>query len=131
MDRAWGAVDEIFHYDAADDVSTIQIKQDVEPIIEANKREQAAGDGYSRAGRWLRKVARIPLVVAERWMREDGINWMALPKAEKNAYLRRKLMDPDNRNLNTTEKPAWDRAKAPSERTTPGGLIIPPGVGYG
>ena len=76
--------------------SIIQRVQDVEPIIENNKRLQAEGKGYS-SSRELRRIASIPMVVVERWIQEDGVNFMALGKQEKSAYLRKKLNDSDNR----------------------------------
>ena len=68
----------------------------MEPIIENNKRLRAEDKGYS-SSRELRRVASIPLVVIERWMQEDGVNFLALGKQDKSAYLRKKLNDPDNR----------------------------------
>ena len=47
----------------------IRKTQDVEPILEANKRLFNDGDGYSPS-RELRRAASIPLVVVEQWMRE-------------------------------------------------------------
>jgi hypothetical protein len=48
--------------------------QDVGPIIEANKAQATDGtDGYSPS-RLTKHVARIPLVVAEQWLNDFGIN---------------------------------------------------------
>lgn len=48
--------------------------QDVEPILEANKREyNEAASWRPYAGTSMRKVASIPNVVAEQWLRE-GVN---------------------------------------------------------
>ena len=93
---ASGGIISQFHYDHDGDTTIIQRVQDVEPIIENNKRLRAEGRGYSPS-RELRRVASIPLVVVERWIQEDGVNFMALGPKEKSAYLRRKLNDPDNR----------------------------------
>lgn len=46
--------------------------QDVEPILEHNKALVQDGDGYS-PDRTFRRVASIPNVIVEQWMRE-GIN---------------------------------------------------------
>ena len=48
-------------------------------------------------------MASIPLVIVEQWIKEDGVNFMTLPKHEKSVYLRRKLADPDNRAWRTSE----------------------------
>ncbi len=47
--------------------------QDVEPILDWNKRQQADGDGYTPS-RDLKKVASIPLVIAEKWRNELGVD---------------------------------------------------------
>ena len=93
---ASGGIISQFHYDHDGDKTIIQRVQDVEPIIENNKRLQAEGKGYS-SSRELRRIASIPMVVVERWIQEDGVNFMALGKQEKSVYLRKKLNDSDNR----------------------------------
>ena len=93
---ASGGIISQFHYDHDGDMSIVQRVQDVEPIIENNKRLRAEDKGYS-SSRELRRVASIPLVVIERWMQEDGVNFLALGKQDKSAYLRKKLNDPDNK----------------------------------
>lgn len=48
--------------------------QDVEPILEANKREFVEANSWRPyAGVNMKKVASIPNVVAEQWLRE-GVN---------------------------------------------------------
>ena len=94
-------VSSTFHYDPDGDQSTVRTVQDVEPILENNKRLQTLNDGYT-ADRSLRRVASIPLVVVQQWMKEDGVNWLALPKEEQTVYLRRKLNDPQWRYLRTS-----------------------------
>lgn len=51
----------------------IQRVQDVESILDWNKRQQNDGDGYTPS-RDMKKIASIPLVVAEKWLNEEGIN---------------------------------------------------------
>jgi hypothetical protein len=54
----------------ADDGKIIERKtQDVEPILDHNKRLMSDGDGYSPS-RDIRRAASIPMVVVEQWMRE-------------------------------------------------------------
>lgn len=96
-----GGVVSTFHYDEMEDKTVVQQVQDVEPILENNKALQTFNDGYSPS-REFRRVASIPLVIAQQWMKEDGINWLALPRREKGAYLRKKLSDPDYRFLRTS-----------------------------
>jgi|APSaa5957512535_1039671.scaffolds.fasta_scaffold253589_1 hypothetical protein len=91
-----------FHYDEMTDTSTISREQDVEAILENNKALQTHNDGYSPS-REMKRVASIPMVIAEQWMKEDGLNWMNLPKHEKGMYLRKKLNSSDYRFLKTSE----------------------------
>ena len=101
LDADGGVISE-FHYDEMEDRTYVRNVQDVEPILENNKRLQGMGDGWS-SDRFLRRIASIPLVVAQQWMKEDGVNWMALPKKEKSVYLRKKLTDPQWRYLRTSD----------------------------
>lgn len=76
----WSGVQEWGSYDAATDSLTIRRVQDVEPILDANKanfndgshwRNQAKND---ELGIDMRHVARIPIVVQEKWLREHGVD---------------------------------------------------------
>lgn len=71
--------------------------QDVEPILEDNKRRQNDGDGYSPS-RDLRYVAHIPNIFIEAWMKEG------LSIFDENCWpaIRRRLNDPDWRFLRTS-----------------------------
>jgi len=87
-----------------DDKFTIERVQDVEPILSNNKARQNDGtDGYSKS-RDLKQIASIPLVVAEQWIKEDGVNWLQLTGQEREKYIRRKLADPDNFYLRTDNR---------------------------
>ena len=99
-----GGVISTFHYDPDGEKSTVETTQDVEPILERNKALQNQDDGYSPSREW-RRIASIPLVVAQQWMKEDGVNWLALPRRERQIYLRRKLRDPQYRYLRTSAGP--------------------------
>lgn len=84
---------ERFHYDEKEGKAHIETVQDVEPILEANKR------AFNDSARCFKHetfnhCARIPLVVAQKWCNEKGIpfqEFMSNPKV-----LRRFLNDPDN-----------------------------------
>jgi len=91
-----------FRYDHNEDKVILQNVQDVEPLLELNKKE-ANGDsmygiGENAAG--MRKVASIPLVVIEKWKRELGVDIM-----NKNDWpkIKQLLNDPENRFLRTHE----------------------------
>tara|TARA_R100000995_G_scaffold80068_1_gene51565 strand:+ start:926 stop:1234 length:309 start_codon:yes stop_codon:yes gene_type:complete len=91
-----------FKYDHSEDKGIINSVQDVEPILELNKKEQAGdsiyGTGENSMG--MRKVASIPLVVIEKWKRELGVDIM-----NKNDWpkVRQLLNDPENRFFRTNE----------------------------
>ena len=82
-------------YDEADDKTIIGYSQDVEPILEANKRDQNDGRGRSPSGD-LRCLAEIPPIVQLKWLAEDGID-VANPNHLPAVI--RKLNDPDWRHL--------------------------------
>lgn len=83
-------------YDAPSGAHVITRVQDVEPILEENKRLMSLNDGYSPT-RELRRVASIPFIVVEQW-RAEGIDIF-----DKNCReaVRRKLNDPENLFLRT------------------------------
>ena len=66
-------ITEIFHMDERTGEITIERIQDVEPVIEANKRAQTAGDGFSPS-RDLRQIAEIPLGIVELWRTVLGVD---------------------------------------------------------
>lgn len=71
--------------------------QDAEPILDRNKALATHNDGYSPS-RELRRVATIPMVVAQKWLNEEGW-WCFDPEcADK---LKAKLNDPDWAHLRT------------------------------
>lgn len=86
-------ISEYLHWDESEGRFAIERVGDVEPVIEANKRAQNDGDGYSPS-REMRKVASVPAEIWAHWMHLYG------PMFHKDkALLRRLLNDPDNRNL--------------------------------
>jgi len=66
-------ITEIFDMDELTGEITIERVQDVEPVIEANKRAQSAGDGFSPS-RELREIAEIPMGVVELWRTVLGVD---------------------------------------------------------
>jgi hypothetical protein len=64
---------EWLHFDEASGQMTIQRQQDVEPVLEANKRRALAHDGFSPS-RELREIAEIPLGIVELWRTVLGVD---------------------------------------------------------
>lgn len=77
------------HYD--DGKLIFERVQDVEPILERNKAFQNEGKQTGD----FRLVASIPCVILEKWINDEGCNYLQLPKHEFERLIRRKLRDPD------------------------------------
>ena len=93
-----------WHEVETDDQFVVSRTQDVEPILNQNKKRQNDGlDGYSPS-RDLKQIASLPLVVAESWMKTDGVNWLQLTGSDREKYLRKKLNAPDNAFLRTDNR---------------------------
>ena len=75
--------------------------QDVESVIESNKRAQNENtySGRRLNGATFHKVASVPMIVLEKWMREKGINPFDKNDAPKILSL---LRDPENKYLRTS-----------------------------
>lgn len=91
-----GALLTTWQYDEPTNNIVVGRFQDVEPILEHNKRLATMDDGYSPS-RNLRRVASIPMIVVEQWMQE-GIS--IFNKNHRDA-IRKKLNDPENLFLRT------------------------------
>ena len=95
-DPAYGLTD-AFHVNNDVDFA-VETRQDVEPILDNNKRLANDNDGYSPS-RELRRIASIPLVIVEKWKNEMGVDVF---KKDHQAKVRALLNDPDWRYLRTS-----------------------------
>jgi len=93
-----GDVRYVGHYDESEDRMTIETVQDVAPYLEKNKTEILAGTINKKAP--MRKMASIPLVLIEKWLREEGLDVF---NDDHHKRLMRKLHDPDYAYLRTLE----------------------------
>lgn len=75
--------------------------QDIAPIIKLNKENQADSDFGWTEGRDMRHVARIPLIMLERWAKEAGISKTKVFSPEMGEIVARKLNDPDYAHFRT------------------------------
>jgi hypothetical protein len=91
-------VTEIFHMDELTGEIAIERSQDVEPVIEANKRAQTAGDGFSPS-RELRQIAEIPMGVVELWRTVLGVD---IFNRDQWPAVKRLLRDRDWQHLRTS-----------------------------
>lgn len=78
-----------------DGVRHILTTQDVEPILEANKRERYNAKGkVCEKGRLGFKVASIPISIQYKWLVEEGWDCLS-PDPGCQAKLKQKLNDPE------------------------------------
>lgn len=85
-----------YHYDHTEDRLYIERVQDIEPIIEANKRQMNEHNGHE-SSRWkgeFHHVARIPEVVIEKWCNENGFTYADFIRDR--SISKRFLNDPSN-----------------------------------
>lgn len=88
-------------YDHTTDSIVVNRVQDVEPLLELNKKELNGDSMYGpQANSGMRKVASIPLVVIEKWKRELGVDVFNKDHMPKVKQL---LNDPEYRWLRTHE----------------------------
>ncbi len=96
-DRFTGITEETWYDEAAGTV-TLRRLQDVEHTLAMNKVMKNAHTSkkpkYSDSN-GVHHVARIPFMVVEKWLREDGFDWFNSSDKERRA----KLNNPDNAKL--------------------------------
>jgi hypothetical protein len=97
-------VTEYFDYDPLTDTSYVETVQDVEGILDANKKLQNNDDYWKQGVKAeMAHYASIPVVVQMRWLSEYGSqNWPMRPGNEK--LLFKLLNSPEWRYLKTTGK---------------------------
>jgi len=94
-----------FNYNGGGDKSTVDYlkTQDVEPILEANKRERYNAKGKAcERGRLGFKVATIPINLQYKWLTEEGWDCLS-PDPGCQKKLRQKLNDPEYMHLRCAE----------------------------
>ncbi|MCX5581488.1 hypothetical protein [Kaistia terrae] len=90
----------VVHIDRSENKLHFQRVQDVGAILANNKRLQSE----QQKSDWGRHIASVPCVILEKWINEDGVNYLSLPKDEFARLVKRKLRDPDYAWLRTTDK---------------------------
>lgn len=91
-------MDEVFHFDQSNGDFAVETSQDVEPILDRNKRLRNDTDGYTPS-RDMKHIATIPNVVIELWLNRYGVNVF---RKDHDSAVRRLLNDPEWRNLRTS-----------------------------
>lgn len=93
-DPRTGFTEEHWYNDTTNEL-TIRRLQDVEGTLDANVQafNTHSGKGYKDSQGGAHHVARIPLSVVEKWLREEGFDWFNSTDKERRA----RLNDPNNR----------------------------------
>ena len=83
---------------------TIHNKQNINPLLERNKKLYTQGPG-SIVSKDFKRIASIPPIILQIWTKEyNGTrNWFALPKETQNKILRTKLNSSEFRYFRTAE----------------------------
>lgn len=82
---------------------TVETSQDLEPLIERNKK-MANENGKAITSEYANPIASIPPIFIVKWLNEEGWNvFDAERDPDVDKKLKRKLNDPDWRFLRTSE----------------------------
>jgi hypothetical protein len=83
---------------------TINNQQNINPLLERNKKLYTANSGYTPS-KDFKRIASIPPIMLEIWTKEHNgsRNWFALPKETQNKILKTKLNSSEFRYFRTAE----------------------------
>ena len=83
---------------------TVNNQQNLNPLLERNKKLYTQNDGYT-ASRDMRRIASVPPIILQIWAKENNgtRNWWALPKDTQKKILRVKLNSNEFRYFKTSE----------------------------
>ena len=83
---------------------TVNNQQNLNPLLERNKKLYTQNDGYT-ASRDMRRIASVPPIILQIWTKEyNGTNnWWALPKETQQKIMKTKLNSSDFRYFKTSE----------------------------
>lgn len=90
-----------WHLDRNEKKVVVERCQDIETILDRNKYLQ--NEAQTWAGDW-HHIGTIPNVIIEKWMNEEGVNILKMPADEWGQFIKRKLRDPENMWLRTTNR---------------------------
>ena len=83
---------------------TINNQQNLNPLLERNKKLYTQNDGYT-ASRYMRRIASVHPIILQLWTKEynGSNNWWALPKEIQKKIMRVKLNSSEFRYFRTSE----------------------------
>jgi hypothetical protein len=97
-----GAILEIFHDGEGEDAH-IESRQDVEWVVEANKRFRNSEKKDWKNEHW-ELAAIIPNIFVVKWLNERGANVLRMDNKEFSKFIARELNDSDLRYLKTQDR---------------------------
>ena len=88
----WDAGVKTRYIQESDGQLTINNQQNLNPLLERNKKLYTQNDGYT-ASRDMRRIASVPPIMLQLWTKEynGSNNWWALPKDTQKKIMRTKL----------------------------------------
>ena len=100
----WDAGTKTRYIQESDGKLTINNHQDLNPLLERNKKLYTSNDGYT-ASREMRRVASVPPIILQLWTKEynGSNNWWALPKEIQKTIMRTKLNSNEFKYFRTSE----------------------------
>ena len=83
---------------------TINNQQNINPLLERNKKLYTADSGYTPS-KDFKRIASVPPIILEIWTKEynGSRNWFGLPKDTQNKILKTKLNSSEFRYFRTAE----------------------------
>lgn len=101
LEKTPNGADQYF-VEQSDGTFLIETHQDLEPLLEHNKRLQNSGhDGFNKE-RDRVHVGTIPAIIIHKWLLEDGFNALAIHDPDVQRKLKQKLNDPQYAYLRTS-----------------------------
>ena len=100
----WDAGIKTRYIQESDGKLTINNQQNLNPLMERNKKLYALNDGYTPS-KDMRRIASVPPIILQIWTKEynGNNNWWALPKDIQKKIMRTKLNSNEFRYFKTSE----------------------------
>ena len=100
----WDAGVKTRYIQESDGKLTINSQQDLNPLLDRNKKLYTQNDGYT-ASREMKRVASVPPIILQLWTKEynGSNNWWALPKEIQKKIMRTKLNSSEFKYFRTAE----------------------------
>ena len=100
----WNAGVKTRYIQESDGKLTINNQQNINPLLERNKKLYTDNSGYTPS-KDFKRIASVPPIILEIWTKEHNgsRNWFALPKETQNKILKTKLNSSEFKYFRTAE----------------------------